>query len=227
MAAEQMNASQTTDKSPPIDLLRQAAEWHLIGLLLQCPDDGWPDRLASLAVEVDDPKLHAAVKAAQREVTAGVYHTAFGPGGPAAPREVSHRDTVIPGGFLSDLCGFYEAFAYQPPAMETPDHVASEAGFIGYMRLKEAYARTCNDDEQAQIAAVAATRFIEEHLAMLAHRFAASVKDSGIEYLELAAESLLNRVGPMPETSGVDSPLPILDDDDSALSCGAEDAGDI
>ena len=193
-----MNASQTTDKSPPIDLIRQAAEWHLIGLLLQCPDDGWSDRLASLAAEVDDPSLHAAVKAAQREVTAGVYHTAFGPGGPAAPREVSHRDSVIPGGFLADLCGYYEAFAYQPPAGETPDHVASEAGFIGYLRLKEAYARTCGDDEQARIAAVAARRFIEEHLAMLAHRFAASVKDSGIAYLALTAESLLNRVGPMP-----------------------------
>ncbi len=104
---------------------------------------------------------------------------------------------------------------------------AAAAGFIGYLRLKEAYARTCDDDEQAQVAAVAARRFIEEHLSMLAHRFAASVRDSGIAYLALTAEALLNRVGPMPETSGVESPLPILDDDDSAWSCGTEDASDI
>ncbi len=226
MAARKMNEPNTLEKSPPTDLLRQAAQWHLIGLLLQCPSERWSDRLTALALEVDDPKLQAAVEAAVREATPESYHSAFGPGGPAAPREVSHRDAVIPGAFLSDLCGFYEAFAYDPPTEETPDHVSTEAGFVGYLRLKQAYAHSRGDDEQAEITDAAAKRFIEEHLTLLAHRFAKTVTTSEIEYLTLTAEALRDRVGPEP-IAPVDAALPILDDDDSTWSCGLGENDDL
>lgn len=221
-----MNSPHAIDDALPTELLQEAARWHLTGLLLQCPDDDWSDRLASLAEESDDAELSRAVDAALREVSAGAYHSAFGPGGPAAPREVSHRDAVVPGAFLSDLCGFYEAFAYRPPEHETPDHIAAEVGFLGYLRLKEAYARACGEEEQARIVACAAARFVEEHLALLAHRFAESVKKSGVEYLEIIARTLQSRIDPPPEEPGGDGRLPVLDEADSAFSCGADDGCD-
>ena len=128
-------------------LLREAAQWRLIGLLFECPVDGWHDQFKGLATEVDDASLSEAAELALDEGSQGLYHTTFGPGGPAPPREVSYRKTVHPGRFLAEIRDCYEAFAYTPSTPETPDHVATEAGFIGYLRLKEAYARECGDAE--------------------------------------------------------------------------------
>ena len=72
------------------DLLRAAAEWRLLGLLFSCPQGDWQAEVAALASEVDDQQLKAAADAARTEASEGLYHTTFGPGGPAAAREVSY-----------------------------------------------------------------------------------------------------------------------------------------
>jgi len=179
-------------------LLRESAEWSLIGLLFAPPSAEQLAQVRELAAEVDDPGLKEAAELAHAEADPGLYHTTFGPGGPAQPREVSYRETVHPGRYLGELSSLYEAFAYRPDTEEPPDHVSVEAGFIGYLRMKEAFARFRGHDEEAAISAGAAQCFIEEHLAMLAEPLAESLKNSGIPYLALAAAALVTRVGPRP-----------------------------
>ncbi len=66
-------------------LLSEAAEWRLIGMLLACPQGDWRPQIAKLAAEVNDEPLKQAAAAMADEASEGLYHTTFGPGGPAAP----------------------------------------------------------------------------------------------------------------------------------------------
>ena len=183
------------DASP---LLQEAAAWRLVSLLFECPGAGWLDQVLMLAGEVQDPCLTAAAEAARQEASPGLYHSTFGPGGPAAPREVSYRRGVLPGASLAELRGLYEAFAYQTSVDEPPDHVAVEAGFVAYLRLKQAYAVARGNEEQMRICADAGQRFLQEHLSRMAGPIASSLASSGVTYLAHAAEALRSRVGPVP-----------------------------
>jgi nitrate reductase assembly molybdenum cofactor insertion protein NarJ len=173
-------------------LLRDAAEWRLISLLFECPGKEWQTQVAGLAKEVADPKLKEAAKAAREEASESLYHSTLGPGGPAAPREVSYRQSLMPGQMLDEISAYYNAFAYQPIIPEPPDHIAVMTGFMGYMRLKESLGNT----EQAEITAKAAKKFLDGHLNSIAEPLAKSLAHSGIRYLGLASEVLLQRVGP-------------------------------
>ncbi len=209
--------------SPPLgarqcELLRQAAEWRMISLLLECPAAGWREKVAALAPEVADPDLAAAAEAAQEEASEGIYHSLFGPGGPVAPREVSHRRLVEFGSLLAELEAQYEAFAYRPQTAEPPDHVCVEAGFIAYLRLKEAYALACGDPERAAVAAEAAGRFLEEHLSAVAGPLASALECSGLRYLEAAGRALLRRVPPAKPALSV-----LADPEPEVLGCGEPD----
>lgn len=201
-------------------LLREAAEWRLTGLLFECPSPQWREQVISLAAEVEDAELKAAADAAQQEASEGLFHSIFGPGGPAAGREISHRDWAQPGYLLAELASYYEAFAYQPATREAPDHVSVETGFIAYLRLKEAYAVANSDDEGAAITGEAARQFINEHLSMLAEPLARSLEHSGVQYLALAGRALLARVGPRREKPPRQNLPVISDNDQSEFACG-------
>jgi hypothetical protein len=184
-------------------------------LLFERPVDAWASQVASLANEVQDDQLRAAASAAKDEASRGLYDSTFGPGGPAAPREISYRQGLDAGAFLAELTAFYTAFAYQRDESEPPDHVAAEAGFIGYLKLKELYARARGNEEEASVVAEAAERFVKDHLSMLAEPLATSLERSGIGYLALAAGSLLRRVGPR-LVADWDAPV----ESDESPSCG-------
>ena len=192
----------------PQQLLRDAAEWRLISLLFECPGKDWQSQVTALAGEVADPALKAAAAAIGEDGTPSLYQTTFGPGGPAAPREVSHRETLMPGQMLGELGAFYDAFAYQPAIPEPPDHIAVMTGFIAYLRLKEAYAVERDDTEPAAVVADAARKFIEEHLNTIAEPLAKTLAHSGIAYLAQAAAALLQRVGPRRPIAAT-QPLPM------------------
>jgi nitrate reductase assembly molybdenum cofactor insertion protein NarJ len=177
-------------------LLSEAAEWRLLALLLECPSPGWHQQVSALENEVADPELQQAARAAQQEASEGLYHSCFGPGGPVSPREVSFHEVVQLGYLMSELEAYYRAFSYQPDISEPSDHVAVEAGFIGYLRLKEAYAIANDDAEHAAITAEAAERFLQEHLAYLAEPLASALTHSDVQYLTLAAKCLRRRTGP-------------------------------
>lgn len=200
-------------------LLREAAEWRLIGLLFECPDGQWLQEVAALASEVDDAELKTAAGAARGQATAGRYHSAFGPGGPAAPREVSYRDTILPGHLISELQAFYNVFGYAPPGDEPPDHVCVQANFVGYLRLKQAYAVLRNDVDQAEVTAEAVRQFCENHLSAMAEPLANALAWSDLSYLASTAAALLRRVGPRPQ-AGDEQGLPVLEHADGTLECG-------
>jgi nitrate reductase assembly molybdenum cofactor insertion protein NarJ len=126
-----------------------------------------------------------------------------------------------PGRILADLKAFYEAFAFSPRTEEAADHLSVEAGFLGYLRLKEAFARAQGEDEKAATAADAASRFGADHLAAYAQLFAARVEKTGVCYLTLAARALARRAGP-PECAVTDPCLPLVDEGCS-LTCDRED----
>lgn len=200
-------------------LLREAAEWRLLGLLFECPSPTWREQVAALATEISDADLRAAAQAAQREAGEGLYHSIFGPGGPAPGREISYRDWTQPGYLLSELTSYYDAFAYQSKIVEAPDHIAVETGFIAYLKLKEAYAESIGDTEYAAVTREAAERFINEHLSAMTEPMARSLEYSSVEYLALAGKALLARVGSKRDQSPRHN-LPILAaDEESEFAC--------
>lgn len=202
------------------ELLSEAAALRLLGLLLERPREGWRQEIESLRREVRDAEISAAVEAAQEEASEGLYLALLGPGGIVSPREVSYRGMNDPGQVLSDIRAFYEAFAFGPETEEAPDHIAVEAGFMGYLRLKEAYARARGNKEEAEIAAQGAARFREEHLSTLAWPLADRLEKTEVQYLSLAARALAHRTGPRPVTHPVgESPL-LICDSDCPLECG-------
>jgi nitrate reductase assembly molybdenum cofactor insertion protein NarJ len=202
-------------------LLREAAEWRLISMLFDCPTKDWYRQINDLAVTLSDKKLRRAAEAAQKEASEGLFHSIFGPGGPAPGREVSYRGWVQPGYLLSELACFYDAFSYKPATDEVPDHVAVETGFIAYLRLKQAFALECSDTEHADITAEASKSFIDEHLSKYAKQMSKILAASGIEYLTLASAALFKRVGPDKDKKAQRF-LPVLEEaaEEEEFECG-------
>jgi len=200
-------------------LAREAAEWRLLSLLFECPTSDWRKQIAALIQDVADEELKSAAQDALEQASEGLFHHTFGPGGPAPPREATYHQTVQLGYLMSELQAYYNAFAFHPVTNEPPDHISVEIGFIAYLRLKEAYALACCNNEQAATAAESAQRFIFEHLANIAQPFANHLEASDIPYLVKAAAALFRRVGPLPKTA---SPLAILQEEQqqSEWACG-------
>lgn len=197
-------------------LLRAAAEWRLLGLLFSCPTWEWREQVASLAAEVGADDVTAAAATALNEADEGLYHSIFGPGGPAPPREVTYRQATLSGAFLAELAAYYQAFGYRAAGSEPLDHVSVEADFVAFLLLKQAFALSNQQRDQAAITARAAQSFIDEHLSNIAGPLAESIPASGIGYLQGAAQALAARTGPPQQRAQVqlDSPtagtLPLL-----------------
>jgi nitrate reductase assembly molybdenum cofactor insertion protein NarJ len=206
IAASEIGESHVTE------LLREATAWRLLGLLFERPKDGWWREVDMLSREVADPEITAAAEAARKEASEGLYLALLGPGGPVSLREVTYRGMEDPGRIIADISAFYEAFAFQPETEEAPDHLAVEAGFIGYLCLKEAYARARGNEEEAELTANAAARLRETHLSTFAWPVAERLEIAAIRYLSLAASSLARRSGPPPDTRTTAT--------DGLLSCG-------
>lgn len=195
------------------ELLGEATAWRLLGLLFERPREGWLQEVELLSGEIADPVIKAAGGAAREEANEGLYLALLGPGGPVSPREVAHRGMEDPGRILADIGAFYDAFAFRPETEEAPDHLAVEAGFLGYLSLKEAYARARGNEAEAEVAASAAHRFRDEHLASVAWPVADRLEKAGVRYLSLAASALAHRSGPRRDTDAtIATPRPTCDD---------------
>ena len=201
-------------------LLVEAVEWRLISMLFDCPKGTWFDDVKALGKQVNDKHLRRAARSAQKQASEGLFHSVFGPGGPAPGREVSYRGWVQPGYLLSELSTFYNAFSYEPKTHEVPDHIAVETGFVAYLRLKELYARECGDIENAEITAEASKTFVDDHLSKYAEKIAKLLAASQIEYLYLGGLALFKHVGP-DKDKGKQTYLPVLEElDEPTFECG-------
>jgi hypothetical protein len=88
--------------------------------------------------------------------------------------------------------GTYLSLAFRPRAEDPLDHVAVEAGFIGYLCLKEAQALARGDEESAEITASARSSFIDDHLGQFADKWAERVSATGVPHLCAAAQALVD-----------------------------------
>jgi nitrate reductase assembly molybdenum cofactor insertion protein NarJ len=172
--------------------MADALNWRLIGLLLERPRSGWIEEAEALAAETRDTELRDAVRAA-RGATEGTYLSLFAEGGFVSPRETTWRHWEDPGQILADIAGFYEAFAFRPCAEDPLDHIAVEAGFIGYLCLKEARALAHGEEESAETTASARRRFIADHLGHFAEEWAERISATGVPHLSAAAQAIAER----------------------------------
>jgi nitrate reductase assembly molybdenum cofactor insertion protein NarJ len=200
------------------DLLQEASQWRLISLLLAAPRGDWRRQVAALGSETHDRQLKEAAVLADIEADEGLYDSTFGPGGPAPPREITYRPALLTSQFLAELSGHYKAFGYVAPYEEPVDHVAVEADFVAYLKLKEAFAYCRGDDELAATAGEAVARLLSEHLAFVAAPLAERLADSDVRYFALSAQALLARTGRRASTPHTE--LPVLAElSDEVLTC--------
>lgn len=198
------------------DLLRDAQAWLLISRLLERPRGRWHDDVRALGEAISDPVLKEAVQQTEG-IEDGDYLDAFGPSGVVSPREAAHGGMRDPGHLLADLQAAYEAFAYRPRMEEPLDHIATEAGFVGYLHLKEAFAHANGDQEHANVCSETARRFVDDHIRGAATAIAERLAGCPTPHLFLAANALVARVGPAPAPT--DRRVMWLQQDD-AMTCG-------
>lgn len=204
--------SRVADVDPAlVAILHDAASWRLLSRLFQCPSAAWRADVARLADELPGTPLADIARRALDEGSEGLYHSMFGPGGPAPPREVSYHDTLELGSVMSSITGAYRAFGYEPGADDPPDHVSVESGFLAFLGLKHAYAMIEGDEGHVEVTVSAAHAFRTGHLAVYAERLAAILADAPADYLQSAGQMLAERVGPRPGPRR----LPIIQADDA------------
>ena len=215
-------------EEPVVAALREASVWRLLGLLAERPRPGWAEDLRAVALALEradtgaDRTVDFLVGLARRaadEANEGRYFALVGPGGPASPREAANRGRDDPARTLARLRALYGAFAFAPDAEDPLDHVAVEAGFVGYLHLKEGYAWAAGDEAAAQTTIAARGRFLTEHLGPFAWRFARRLTVAGDTWLAAAAWLLAERTHapPPPEDHVLDPSEEI----DLPAACGA------
>lgn len=171
-----------------------AARWRLLALLLERPHGTWHEEIASLAAEIADPEL-VAVSDGARDATEGGYLAILGPGGSVSPRQVGHMREGDPSQLISELSTFYRAFAYKPESENPPDHIAVEAGFLGFMKLKEAFARASGNPDGEGRTVRAIEKFLDRHLRDFSMALATRLASTAPGYLARAASCLARQAG--------------------------------
>ncbi len=178
------------------NLLNEAAQWHVLELLFQCPSAEWRRRILELRPECKHEQLTLAIDIALEIASEGAYHSIMGPGGPAPAREASYIDTMQLGYLMSELNAIYDAFGFHPETFEIVDHVSVQAGFMGFLRLKEAFALSAQQDEQAALVRDCAAEFLRGHISHIGEPLCAALEACGYDYLVLAGKVLLSLTGP-------------------------------
>lgn len=202
------------------DLLRESAEWRLLGLLFEYPTPLWRQSLTALLPDLSNPTLASLAEDALRYQTEGLHIALFGPAGSVPVREVAYQGGVQSGYLVSELAAYYTAFGYSPTAEEPPDHLAIELGFLAYLKMKQALALACGDPSQASLTADAAASFRGDHLSLMAEPIAKLLPAFAPDYLIEAGSVLLHRLGPAPRSSYPLSAPSMRDEDDEDLTCG-------
>jgi nitrate reductase assembly molybdenum cofactor insertion protein NarJ len=206
-------------------LLNEATEWRLLSLLFEYPSDVWRSQVAALMPDLVDEELHGWARSALQYAAPGLYLALFGPAGSVPIREVAYQGGVQLGYLMAELSGYYHAFGYQPASEETVDHLATEVGFVSFLKLKQAYASFHAAHDQARFARDAAGAFCREHIAVMAEPAVRALETFAPDYLIQAGRRLQERVGPAPG-SGYPLGAAIAGEDTEEMSCGSSPAGE-
>lgn len=207
-------------------LLREAAEWRLLGLLFEYPSEAWREQLAALLPDVAEESLRELGRAALVQASPGQHHALFGPGGRVPVREAVCQGGVQFGYLLAELAAYYGAFGYRPSATaEADDHLAVELGFLAYLKMKQALALVTGDADAAAVTAEAAARFTRDHLCVVAEPAARALAVHAPDYLAAAGQCLVERAGPAPRSAFPPAALPDTQEDGEELTCGSAPPG--
>ncbi|MBI2213048.1 MAG: molecular chaperone TorD family protein [Acidobacteria bacterium] len=196
------------------ELIEESVAWRMFSLAFERPRNGWRDHVDAIAHDANDDTVRAIALMAQEQADEALFLEVFGPGGAVSPREVAYRGFADPGHVLAELEAIYHAFAYEPASEECPDHVSVEAGFVGYLRMKQAFARIVGDEEAERLSAEASAMFIKEHLGAIAAGLAKRFDDDDSFYIASAAKLMRETIGDVEIREEVAPP-----DDDGEMSC--------
>lgn len=206
-------------------LLTEAAEWRLFGLLFEYPTAQWRANLTALLPSLASPELRAIAQAALEHCSEGMHIALFGPAGSVPAREVKYQGGVQFGYLMAELSAYYDAFGYRPNVEEADDHLAVQLGFLSYLKLKQAHALLNAEEEAAQLTASAAASFLKDHLAVQAEPVLRGLENFAPDFLVDAVRLIVERTGPSPRSAYPLSATPEEDDDAGMMSCGPS-AGD-
>lgn len=206
------------------DLLKEASQWRLFGLLFEYPEAAWRANLESLLPSLHSAELKAIAQAALEHASEGLHIALFGPAGSVPVREVTYQGGVQSGYLMAELAAYYEAFGYEPHVEEAADHLAVQLGFISFLKLKHAHALVAGDEEAASLTSEAASNFLKEHIAVQAEPVLKGLGNFAPAYLADAGRMILAHAGPSPRSG---FPLGCsFDDEDETMACGPSAAGD-
>lgn len=196
-------------------IIEESVAWRMFGLAFERPRDGWREQVESIAREVSDHDVRWMAEQAREQASEELFLDVLGPGGAVSPREVAYRRLADPGHMLAELEAMYQAFAYEPKTEECPDHVSVEAGFVAYLRMKQAFARIVGDADAEAVARDAEAMFVADHLGPLAAGIWKRFGGDDSLYVARAARLMRERLGDVEvhdEGEGAD--------DESEMSCG-------
>lgn len=143
-----------------------------------------PDALEALGGLLGDPAMEAVVDRLRiqvpfdRERLRGQWIHWFDQAR-VPPYECSNRVQGAAGhtGPLADIAGFYRAFGMKVHG-ERPDHLVAELEFLAFVTMMEADALARGNDEEREVSAAAARKFLRDHLGGWVEAWAVRVEAS-------------------------------------------------
>ena len=185
MSLVQLGGSENTADARRIkEALAQASLCRALSLAFRPPVPGLAAELVALAAPIPGAageRVRGLANLVTPELEAD-YHRAFGPGGACRICEADHlpwRTIGGKGAILGDVSGFYQAFHFDPAVelAESPDHLAIELSFAGWLWVKEANALHLGRKEEAELSRRASRAFSDEHFAPWLERFCGRARE--------------------------------------------------
>lgn len=208
------------------ELLDEASQWRLYGLLFEYPTKAWRENLEALLPSLHSAELRSIAQAALEQSSEGLHFTLFGPAGSVPAREVTYQGGVQFGYLMAELSAYYEAFGYEPQVDEAADHLAVQLGFLAFLKLKQAHAVLDGQDEAAQLTGEAFSNFLREHIAAQAEPVVKALEDFAPNYLTCAGKLILAHAGPSPRSAFPLGSSCDVGAESEAMSCGPSAAED-
>jgi len=153
--------------------LHRAAKYRALSLLFAPPDTALLEELKALSKDLaaqNDPlgtALCSLTDVATPEL-GKLYHVLVGPAGVVRDCESDYEVNPLggKGPLLADIAGFYLAFQFEDRSLLglSPDHLAQELGFLGWLAFRSAFAMHSNTPEGTDICDDAAMKFVRDHL---------------------------------------------------------------
>jgi hypothetical protein len=179
-----------------IELAERAADWALMRLLLERPNDEWRRRLLAESRDTVDPELTSAVRMAQAEGNDYFHEVLFGADGLLTSRESDYRFERDRGAVLADLEGMRERLGFRWKGTEPVDHILALVGLMAHVVSLQAEAVREDSIGEALYLEGISEWLRRGHLAWFAEQITRALKATQVCYLSHVAHALEQRILP-------------------------------